>query len=361
MFITLVSRSAIAAAALLAGLSGLATVTGAAESSGRILTAPVLPRTMQAVAIDQPGGPEVMSLRTFPVPRPDANEIVIAVHTAGVAVWDLRIRESLQYISSPRFPYILGSDGAGKVAAVGLGVTRFKVGDSVYAYCWDNPKGGFYAEYVAVSANCVAPLPKNLTLDNAGPLGASGLTAMSGIDRTLRLQPGETVIIHGASGAVGTLAVQIAKLRGARVLATASGDDGVALVRHLGADVAIDGRRGDIVAAARGFAPDGVDAILGLAGGEALERCMDALRDGGRMAFPNGIGSAPQARPGIEITPYDAIHEPQAQQMLLLNQIVEARTFEVPIPAEFALADAVRAHERVAAGGVAGKIVLRIR
>jgi NADPH:quinone reductase-like Zn-dependent oxidoreductase len=302
-----------------------------------------------------------MSLRTFPVPQPDANEILIAVHTAGVAVWDLRIRESLQYISSPRFPYILGSDGAGKVAAVGPGVTRFKVGDSVYAYCWDNPKGGFYAEYVAVSANCVAPLPKNLTLDNAGPLGASGLTAMSGIDRTLRLQPGETVIIHGASGAVGTLAVQIAKLRGARVLATASGDDGVALVRQLGADVAIDGRRGDIVAAARGFAPDGVDAILGLAGGEALERCMDALRDGGRMAFPNGIGSAPQARPGIEITPYDAIHEPQAQQMLQLNQIVEARKFEVPIPAEFALADAVRAHERVAAGGVAGKIVLRIR
>jgi D-arabinose 1-dehydrogenase-like Zn-dependent alcohol dehydrogenase len=104
----------------------------------------------------------------------DANELLIALQSAGVAVWDLEIRQSAKYIAKPKYPYILGSDGAGVVAAVGAGVTRFKVGDKVYAYCWDNPKGGFYAEYVVVSTNCVAPLPKNVSLDDAGVLGASG-------------------------------------------------------------------------------------------------------------------------------------------------------------------------------------------
>jgi NADPH:quinone reductase len=322
-----------------------------------------VPGTMKAIAMDRPGGLEVMTLRTLPVPRVDANEILIAVHSAGVAVWDLEIRQSAKYISNPKFPYVLGSDGAGVVAAVGPGVTRFKVGDQVYAYCWDNPKGGFYAEYVAVPTNCVAPLPNNATLEDAGVLGASGLTALSGVDRILRVQSGETLIIHGASGAVGTLALQMAKARGAKVLATTSGGEaGMALARRLGADVVVDGRSGDIAAAARGFAPEGADAVLALAGGDGLKRCTDALRSGGRLAYPTGIGSTPQPRPGVTITPYDAISEPQAEQMLLLNRTVEAiKEFRIPIPEKFALADAAKAQERVAAGGVLGKIALQIR
>ena len=321
-----------------------------------------VPATMKAVAMDHPGGVEVMTVRTLPVPKVDANEILIAVHTAGVAVWDLEIRQTAKYVK-PKFPYILGSDGAGVVAAVGPGVSRFKVGDQVYAYCWDNPKGGFYAEYVAVPINCVAPLPKNLSLDEAGVLGASGLTAFSGVDRILRLQPGENVIIHGASGAVGTLALQLAKARGAKVLATTSGGEkGMTLARQLGADVVVDGRNGDIAAAARAFAPDGVDAVLALAGGDGLKRCMEALRSGGRLAYPTGIAAVPEARPGITITPYDAIFEPQSEQMLQFNRTVEAiKDFRIPIPETFALADAAKAHERLAAGGVLGKIALKIR
>ena len=197
-------------------------------------TSPVVPKTMRAVAIDQPGGPEVLKLRTLPVPTVDANEVLIALHSASVATWDIQIRRSLAFIQQPKFPYVLGSDGAGTVAAVGRGVTRFKVGDAVYGYCWDNPKGGFYAEYVAASSDCISKLPKGVPLEDAGALGASGLTALSGVDRVLHIQRGETVIIHGGSGAVGTLALQLAKLRGARVLATASGDEGIALVRRLG-------------------------------------------------------------------------------------------------------------------------------
>jgi len=320
-----------------------------------------LPKTMRAAAIDRPGGPEVLTIHTLPVPEIGADEVLIAVHTAGVAVWDAGIRQQLMYVSKPRFPLVMGSDGAGLVAAVGSAVTTLKAGDAVYGYCWDNPKGGFYAEYVAVAANCVARLPNGVTLDNAGALGASGLTALQGIDGALRIQPGESLIIHGASGAVGTLAVQLAKVRGAKVLATASGEDGIALVHRLGADAAVDGRHGDIAAAAHSFAPQGADAVLALAAGDGLESCIKALRSGGRVAFPHGIDSEPKPHEGISIVPYDAISGPEEAQLARLNRAIEVRSFEIPIAAEYSLADAAKAHERLAAGHVLGKIMLRVR
>ena len=324
-------------------------------------TSPVVPKTMRAVAIDQPGGPEVLKLRTLPVPTVGANEVLIALHSASVATWDIQIRRSLAYIQQPKFPYVLGSDGAGTVAAVGRGVTRFKVGDAVYGYCWDNPKGGFYAEYVVASSDCISKLPKGVPLEDAGALGASGLTALSGVDRVLHIQRGETMIIHGGSGAVGTLALQLAKLRGARVLATASGDEGIALVRRLGADAVVDGRNGDISAAAREFAPKGADVLLAFAGGDALEKCLDALRPGGRAAYPNGVEPAPKPRVGITVTPYDALFGDEKVQFTELNKAVEAGHIEVPIAATFELADAAAAHRRVEAGRVPGKVLLKMR
>ena len=315
---------------------------------------------MKAVVIDVPGGPEVMTLRTLPVPIVDADDVLIEVHAAGVAVWDLQIRKSMQWVK-PRFPYVLGSDGSGEVVALGSSVTRFKVGDAVYGYCWDNLKGGFYAEYVSAPSDCIAKLPKGISLEAAGALGASGLTALSGVDRALNLKRGDTVIVHGASGAVGTLAVQLAKLRGARVLATASGEEGVALVHRLGAEVAIDGRTGDITAAARAFAPKGADAVLAFAGGDALEKCLNALRAGGKVAYPNGVEPVPNSRPGLNMVPYDALFGDQKVQWAELNRAVEAKKFEVPIAATFALAEAADAHRRVEAGGVRGKVVLKIR
>jgi len=319
-----------------------------------------VPATMRAVAIDAPGGVEVMTLRTLPVPSVDAKDVLIEVHSAGVAVWDLQIRSTMQWVK-PHFPYVLGSDGSGVVVAVGARVTRFKPGDSVYGYCWDNPKGGFYAEYVSAPDNCFAKLPKGVSMESAGALGASGLTALSGVDRALALKRGDSVIIHGASGAVGTLAVQLAKLRGARVLATASGDEGVALVRRLGADVVIDGRKSDIAAAVREFAPKGVDAVLAFAGGDPLEKCVDGLRRGGKVAYPNGVEPVPKPREGITVVPYDALFGDQAEQWSQLNAAIEAKPFEVPVAATFSLADAAAAHKRVEAGRVLGKVVLRIR
>jgi NADPH:quinone reductase len=318
-----------------------------------------LPQTMQAAAIDRAGGPEVITLHTLPVPKPQADELLIAVNTAGVAIWDVGLRQHPQSIKHSAFPLVLGTDGAGIVAAVGAKVQGFKVGEQVYSYSWDNPHGGFYAEYVAVPAERVGHLPKGLSLRQAGAIATTGLTAIQGIDDALHLKSGETLIIHGASGGVGNLALQFAKLRGVRVLATASGEDGLTFVKRLGADAVVDGRQGDIAAAAHQFAPAGVDAVLAFAGGDSLERCIGALRHGGRVAFPSGVEPEPKPRDGIGIVRYDAI--PGVQEFERLNRAIEAVKLEVPIAAEFPLAQAAKAQERVEAGHILGKIVLRIR
>jgi NADPH2:quinone reductase len=318
-----------------------------------------VPLTMQAAAIDRAGGPQVLILHTLPVPKPASDEVLIALNTAGVGAWDADIRRNPSELKHSTFPLVLGTDGAGVVVALGAGVHGFKSGDQVYSYNWDNPQGGFYAEYVAVPAKFVGHVPTGMSLRDAGAITVTALTALQGIDDALHIKRGETLIIHGAAGGVGSLAVQFAKLRGAKVLATATGDDGASFVKQLGADAVVDGRHGDIAAAAREFAPAGIDAVLALAGGEALERCLDALRRGGTVAYPNGVLPEPKARDGITIVRYDAIAG--SAQFERLDSAITAVKLRVPIAAEYPLAEAAKAHERLEAGHVLGKIVLRIR
>jgi NADPH2:quinone reductase len=318
-----------------------------------------VPTTMRAATIEHGGNPDVLSVHTVPVPQLGANEVLIATDTAGVASWDASIRQDPNVDGGHRhLPLILGTDGAGPIAAVGSAVQGYKVGDKVYGYSYDNPKGGFYAEYVAVAADHIGHVPESLSLRDAGAIGTTGLTAIQGIDDALHLKAGDTIIIHGAAGGVGTLAVQFAKLRGARVLATVSGEDGANLARSLGADAVVDGRSGDIAAAAHAFAPHGVDAVLALAGGEALERCTATLRSGGVTAYPIGVEPVPKPREGIRILHYDAV--PGAREFERLNTAIVAAKLRVPIAAEYPLADAAKAHERLAAGHVLGKVVLRM-
>ena len=336
----------------------VATAAGLAILFGQAAGAAV-PQTMRAAAIDKAGGAEVITLHTLLVPQPDADGVLIAMDTVDVAVWDASVRAHPEELKHPRFPLVLGTDGSGVIAAVGSQVHGFKPGDRVYSYMWDNPKGGFYAEYVAVPAKQVGHLPPGLSLRDAGAIAASALTAIQGIDDALHVSSGETLIIHGAAGGVGSLALQFAKLRGARVLATASGEDGASFVKGLGADVVVDGRKGDIPAAARQLAPEGVDAVLAFAGGDALDRCLDALKPGGRVAFPWGVSPEPKTTINVRSsTRYNAIAGPQEFERL--NQAIVASKLRVPIVAEYPLADAAKAHERLEAGHVLGKVVLRI-
>ena len=229
----------------------------------------------------------------------------------------------------------------------------FKVGENVYSYSWDNPQGGFYAQYVAVPAERVGHMPMQLTMQQAGAIATTGLTALQGIDNFLKLKSGQSVIIHGASGGVGTLAIQFAKLRGARVLATASGADGFALAKKLGADAVVDARSGTITAAAHDFAPGGVDAVLALVGGDALERCIAALHPGGRVAFPHGVSPPPHSRSGITIAGYNAVASPV--EFSHLNAAIAASHLQV-----YPLAQAAQAQRRVETGHVLGKVILQI-
>jgi NADPH:quinone reductase-like Zn-dependent oxidoreductase len=314
---------------------------------------------MQAVAIEQFGGPEVLRLTTLPVPALDPGDVLIAVDTAGIGGWDADMRAGWSADGKTQLPRVLGADGSGYIAAVGTRVRRFDVGDKVYAYSWNNPKGGFYAQYTAVPASKVAHAPLSLDLPHAGAVPISGLTALAGVHAVLTLTKGESLIILGATGGVGTLALQLAKLRGARVLAIASGSDGVALARRLGADEAVDGHHEDLTAACRSFAPSGVDAVLALAGGEAFTACAQALRQGGRLAYPHGVEPEPDRQPGVDFIAFDA--RSGAHELDILARELAAGRVDVPIAGEYGLEQAPEAHMRLAAGHVLGKLVLRMR
>jgi NADPH:quinone reductase-like Zn-dependent oxidoreductase len=318
-----------------------------------------VPKMMRAAAIDRFGGPEELTIHTLPVPEIGPKEILIAVHTAGVGSWDADMRGGWWPEGRPEFPLVLGTDGSGTAARVGAQVKGFKMSDEVYAYSFTNPKGGFYAEYVAVAATNVGHKPSRLGLEEAGAIGTTGLTALQGVER-LGIKQRDPVVIFGAAGGVGTLAVQFARWKGARILAVATGKDGVRLVNQLvGLDVAVDGKRDDVSKAIEKFAPDGVAAILAFAGGEALDACVEQVRPGGRIVHPNGVEPTPKRRKGVEIVSYDA--EPGPDQFKRLNDAIEDERLKVSISAAFPLEQAAKAHERLASGHVIGKIVLRVR
>ena len=317
-------------------------------------------RRMRAIALDRFGGPETLKVQTVPVPEAGADEILIHVESAGVGAWDPFEREGgfVEVLGQkPKFPYVLGTDGAGTVAAVGENVKELKEGDRVYAAELGNPKGGFYAEYAVVKAENASPIPGELNMDQAAVLPSDALTALKGLEGVLRLQPGESVMIFGASGGIGHLAVQLAKRLGARVFAVASGEDGVNFVKRLGADAVVDGRSDKVLDAAREFAPDGIDAALVTAGGEATNRALSAIRPGGRVAYPNGVMPAPKPPAQAGSDAYDG--EGGREAIDRLNELIEAGPFEVHVHRIFPLEEAAQAQAALDEHHL-GKIALRV-
>ena len=312
---------------------------------------PSIPSEMKAAAIDRFGGPEVLHTETLPVPRAGEHEILLRVDVAGIGVWDPWIRQGGFDEGSTHFPYVMGNDGAGVVVAVGPMVRRLRVGDRAYAY---QMEGGFYAEYAKLEEGRAAPIPKGLDVKEAGALGADGITALRGLEDQLRLRRGQSLMIIGASGGVGHIAVQLAKRIGARVLAVASRPDGVKLVEKLGADVAVDGRSEDAGKAAREFAPE---AALVLAGGGGVNEALRAVKKGGRIAYPNGVEPEPKARKGVELLAYDGT--PDAEAFERLNQLIGDGPFHVELAKVYQLDEAAQAHREVGKHHL-GKFALRI-
>ena len=320
----------------------------------------VKPDTMQAAVIDGFGGAEKITLRTVPVPEVGPGDILIRVEVAGVASWDADEREGRYegaFGFASTFPYILGWDGAGTVAAAGAHIRRFKEGDRVYAASMPLPRGGFYAPYAVVAEDHVAPVPGALTMAQAGVMPWDALTALSGLD-ALALTAGDTLMVFGARGGIGHMAVQLARRHAVRVLAVASGDDGVALAKELGADAVVDGRQDDVVAAAHAFAPGGLDAALFTAGGAIADRATTAVRAGGRIACPHGVMPPPQVRAGVSLHLYNG--DRSAAATARLNGLIASGPFTVHIARTFTLEQIIDAHRMLDTHFI-GKLALRLR
>ncbi|QLE45437.1 NADP-dependent oxidoreductase (plasmid) [Nostoc sp. C052] len=309
---------------------------------------------MKAMAVDKFGGFDKLTLHTLPVPTVDTGEVLIRVEVAGVGVWDVMEREGELVYNEVHFPRVLGGECAGTITAVGDGVERFAVGDRVYAQSFMNDKGGSYAEYVVVSEKTVAPIPDGLDMLMAGGLPIAGLTALSNL-KALLTGDGTKLILWGASGGVGHVALQLAKRMGASVFAIASGADGVELVKQLGADEAVDGHGDDVGQRARAFAPDGFDAALVLVGSDNVQSTLSLVRQGGIIAFPNGIMPEPKAPDGVELK------KANADPMLFdqLNRLIGIDQFQVHIAQTFPLEAAAQAQSAMKQHYL-GKIVLRV-
>jgi NADPH:quinone reductase len=311
-----------------------------------------LPKMMKAAVVDKAGPPDAISMREVPVPRLAHNHVIIALEYAGVGGWDAAQRAG-QY--GPVKPgTILGSDGSGTIAAVGSDVETFNVGDRVYSYSYNNPTGGFYAEFVSVPADRVGHVPAKLEMKVAGAMPCVALTAQSGLD-TLKVKDGQTLLVFGASGGVGSLAVWLATLRGATVLGTAR-PEAQEYVRRLGAAHAIDPNSSEYERIITREAPAGFDAALVTASGDKLLAFLSHLKAKAPFAYPNGVEPEPHLDDHQGLA-FDG--EMSRQAFERLNIAIGSRT--IPLRTEvFSLKDVIEAHRRIEQGHVVGKIVLRI-
>src|SRR5262245_51595080 len=268
-----------------------------------------IPTRMRAAAMDRFGPPKVVHTETVKVPKLGKKDVLVRVAIAGVGTWDPSLVDGSFQDVKVKFPRVLGSDGAGTVVAVGRGVQRFAIGDRVYGWGFGNPKGGFFAEYAAIHERDLAIVPDSLPLAQAGVLAVSGITALQGLEH-LDLGAGQSLLVFGASGGVGHVAVQLGKILGLRVFAIGSNEDGVELLRRLGTDGVAEGHSKSLVRKLREFAPDGFDGALVFAGGEGWKQELACVARGGRVAWPNGVAPAPVVPRRVKRMPYDGEDSP---------------------------------------------------
>lgn len=316
--------------------------------------------TMQAVTIERFGEADELAVQSIPVPQIAANEVLIRVAYAGVGSWDVGERQggyARMFGSSPSFPYVLGSEGVGEVVAVGSAVTRFHPGQDVMATGFLNPTGGFYAQYVAVNEQTVAPVPAGYSAIEASVVLGVGITALRGVIDTLGLSRDQSLCILGASGGIGHVALQIANAIGADVCAVASGPDGCSLVQDLGASSVHDGRAAATVGSLRQQIGGRFDAVLLTAGGELADQLCKLTKPGGTIAFPAGVQPEPVPPEGVTCKPYYG--EPTQEITARLIRMIDRHGIKPHVSAVFAADQAAHAHRQVVEHHL-GKIALDI-
>jgi len=306
---------------------------------------------MKAAFIERYGGPGELKYGELPDPVAGPGEVVIDVHAASINAADWKVRAG-QY-QQAKFPLILGRDFSGVISAVGQGVTDLKVGDAAFGVCEAGQEGA-YAEKIAVKAAIVAKKPDALSHVNAAALALTGLTALSAIEDTLKLKPGETILIQGGAGGVAGFAIQLAKHIGAHVITTASAANHD-YVRGLGADEIIDYNRVDFT-----HAVTNCDAVFDTVGAEVAQRSFAVLKPGGRAAF---IASGAQA-PKPSRDDVTSLRPPVGRARRHLERIVElvqARAVRPPEIKLYRLSDAADAHRLSESRHFRGKLVFQVR
>ena len=307
---------------------------------------------MRAVVIYAYGGPEVMKLENVARPEPAENDVLIRVIAASINPVDVAIRKGYWAKLVGNFPLILGMDAAGIVEKVGNKVTKYKAGDSVFAFFTVKDEGG-YAEFVTAKEEELASKPNTVSFAQAAGVGAAGATAWEALIDTANLRAGQTVLIHGGSGGVGHLGIQIAKAKGAKVVATASTAN-QEFLRQMGADVAIDYTRTKFEDVAKD-----VDAVLDTVGRDTLERSYGVVKKGGIIVSivdePKPVTLEAHGIRGM------TLHcTPKAGVLEELSKLMEAKKLTPVISQAFPMMQVVQAHDQIATGHTRGKIVLSI-
>ncbi|GAA4017981.1 NADP-dependent oxidoreductase [Actimicrobium antarcticum] len=317
---------------------------------------------MKAIVIDEFGGPATMMQRELPQPVPGDDEVLIRIAYAGVNPIDWKIREGLMAKVFPhQFPITLGWDASGTIVQVGRHVAPSRIGQFVFAYCrqYGTPVGrGTYAEFIALPAAMAVVAPANLHPAQAAAIPLPALTAWQGLHTAGQLVAGETVLITGGAGGVGSMAIQIALHAGARVLTVASLENH-AFVLSLGAHAAIDYRGTALADGLRELAPDGVNLLLDCVGGTYLSEGLRYLRPGGRMVTIAGVPDVLLAGE-LGVTAQRIVATANPAQLQAIADLLAAGTLVPPPLEEMDLADVTAAHAKSKAGHVRGKIVLKV-
>jgi len=307
---------------------------------------------MKAAFFMRHGGPEVLQYGDVPDPVAGPGQLLVDIHAASVNAADWQMRAG-KYAPVSSFPYVPGRDFSGVVAALGKGVTDFKVGDPVFGVC-DVGQEGAYAEKIAIKAAIVASKPAALSHAECAALALTGLTALVSIEDTLQLARGETILIQGGAGGVAGFAIQLAKHIGARVITTTSAANRD-YVRGLGADEIIDYRTEDFTQKV-----SGCDAVFDTVGGEVALKSFAVLRPGGRAAFIASGASAP-ASPRPDVRAFRPKVGRDRHHLERIVALVLSGAVRPPEIKRHPLSDAAAAHAISEARHVRGKLVFDVR
>ncbi|HEV3409774.1 MAG TPA: NADP-dependent oxidoreductase [Chthoniobacterales bacterium] len=306
---------------------------------------------MKAVRYDTFGGPEVLKYEDAPRPSPRAGELLVRVRAAGVNPVDAKVRAGA-FGPGGQLPAIPGYDLAGVVEETGPEVTRFKKGDAIFAYL-NLRRGGAYAQYAIVREDEAAAKPRALSFEEAAAVPLAALTAWQALVEKAKLDAGQTVLIHGGSGGVGSFAVQIAKARGAKVFATASTRNQETL-KQLGVDQPIDYTTTKFEEVAKD-----VDVVLDTVAGETLARSYGVVKKGGIVV---SILEPPKkeelAKRGIRGEVFLA--RPSAEMLGEVGKLIEAGKIKPVVSQVLPIAEAAKAHQQIETGHTRGKIVLKV-